>query len=252
VPGLRPDGSNAPNFAETALPDGRMLRSHTLPFGRCPSDASEPFLGGQIDGNFQGSYTGSLGSQKTPSANSNCNTWMNPNPPFFHYEKGDGPDPVAHANWYQHGNTWEQTNLSGVFGRVTQGCKFARVKDGLSNTFFVGEIMGDCHDHDWSAWDYNQMNNAHASTSVPINDFTTCYEDVANDPVRLARKPGVTNPNCGPGSNWNYSWGFKSAHPSGVQFVMGDGSVRFVSQTIDYLSYQRLGGKADGQVISAQ
>jgi prepilin-type processing-associated H-X9-DG protein len=249
-PGLRPDGTTAPNVPETALSDGRMLRAHSVPYGRCPSDPSEPHYGDLITGNFNGSYTGSIGSQRTPSANGSCNTWLNPAAPFFHYEKGDGPN--GEPGWYDHGNTTEHKNLSGVFGRLVQGCRLAQVKDGLSNTLFVGEIMAECHDHDWSSWHYNQMNNAHASTSVPPNDRTTCYEDIANDPVRLATKPGVTNPNCGPGSNWNYSWGFKSGHPGGVQFAMGDGSVRFVPQTIDYLTYQRLGGKAEGGVLSGQ
>jgi prepilin-type N-terminal cleavage/methylation domain-containing protein len=240
----RPGAPSVPHFQ---FPDGTYMRSKFAAFARCPSDASEPFVDSGVNLTFVGSYTGSLGSQKTPSWNSGCNTFYTRG---VHYEKGDGPN--GEADWYAHGNTLEHSNISGVFGRIAQGCKFARVKDGLSNTFFVGEVMGDCHDHIYWGWHYNQMNNAHASTSVPINDFTTCYKDVASDPTRLATKPGVTNPSCGDARNWNYSWGFKSAHPSGAQFVMGDGSVRFVTQTIDYATYQRLGGKADGLVISGQ
>jgi prepilin-type processing-associated H-X9-DG protein len=38
-------------------------------------------------------------------------------------------------------------------------------------------------------------------------------------------------------------------HTGGAQFVLCDGSVRFISQNIDYRTYQRLGDRRDGQVI---
>ena len=34
-------------------------------------------------------------------------------------------------------------------------------------------------------------------------------------------------------SNWNVSWGFKSRHPGGAQFLFGDGSVHFLAEDID-------------------
>jgi prepilin-type N-terminal cleavage/methylation domain-containing protein len=43
--------------------------------------------------------------------------------------------------------------------------------------------------------------------------------------------------------------GFASAHPGVVQFVMGDGAVRVIRQTIDMTVYQRLGHRADGQLL---
>ncbi len=44
--------------------------------------------------------------------------------------------------------------------------------------------------------------------------------------------------------------GFKSSHPGGAFFVMGDGSVHFLPDSIDMLTYNRLGGKADGGSVS--
>jgi prepilin-type N-terminal cleavage/methylation domain-containing protein len=43
--------------------------------------------------------------------------------------------------------------------------------------------------------------------------------------------------------------GFASAHPGVVQFVMGDGAVRVIRQTIDMTVYQRMGHRADGQLL---
>ena len=46
------------------------------------------------------------------------------------------------------------------------------------------------------------------------------------------------------------SQGFKSKHTGGAQFVLCDGSVHFISQAVDYQTYQILGARADGQFAS--
>jgi prepilin-type processing-associated H-X9-DG protein len=35
----------------------------------------------------------------------------------------------------------------------------------------------------------------------------------------------------------------------GAQFLLVDGSVRFISENIDYNTYQRIGGRADGNTV---
>lgn len=43
--------------------------------------------------------------------------------------------------------------------------------------------------------------------------------------------------------------GFKSRHVGGAQFLLGDGSIRFISENVDYMTYQKLGDRRDGQVV---
>ena len=43
--------------------------------------------------------------------------------------------------------------------------------------------------------------------------------------------------------------GFGSDHAGGAQFVLGDGSVRFISENVDATTYTRLGTVSDGNVI---
>jgi prepilin-type processing-associated H-X9-DG protein len=43
--------------------------------------------------------------------------------------------------------------------------------------------------------------------------------------------------------------GFESYHPGGAQFAFGDGSVRFLSERISSTIYQRLGHRADGELV---
>jgi len=227
-------GANADARFYTIKGDDKIankpIRYNTFPYARCPSDTSEPLL---YDW-FQTSYTGSLGAQHTTSADpGNCNTWQ-----IFAETATGFPD---------HGNTLDPRQISGMFGRLAPPMKFTHIGDGTSNTIMVGEILPVCHDHTEGFWGYNGMGTAHASTVVPINDFTTCYGD---NPADAQGKAGVTKAQCAPRSNWNYSWGFKSRHVGGAQFVFGDGNVRFLNKTIDHFTYQKLGGKNDGQTIN--
>ena len=43
--------------------------------------------------------------------------------------------------------------------------------------------------------------------------------------------------------------GFSSWHPGGANFVFGDGSVHFITESIDLNTYWRLGDRADGYVV---
>ncbi len=45
--------------------------------------------------------------------------------------------------------------------------------------------------------------------------------------------------------------GFKSKHAGGANFVMSDGSVRFIKGSINPRTYNALGSRAGGEVISS-
>jgi prepilin-type processing-associated H-X9-DG protein len=58
--------------------------------------------------------------------------------------------------------------------------------------------------------------------------------------------------NCCPGGG--HDWGNaiippRSLHPGGVNAVLGDGSVRFVNNSISLIVWQRFGARSDGQPI---
>ncbi len=61
--------------------------------------------------------------------------------------------------------------------------------------------------------------------------------------------------NCCPGGGHDWSMSIipaRSMHPGGVNTAMGDGSVQFITDTVDLLTYQRLGNKQDGVPVSLQ
>jgi prepilin-type N-terminal cleavage/methylation domain-containing protein/prepilin-type processing-associated H-X9-DG protein len=229
LPSTRYDPSFGPGHESVwaqILNDGVPARRHVVPMFKCPTD---PYP--KLEGDFWaiGSYSGSIGWQRTPSADGNCNQFLL-------------ADNSLDGEWNaDHGNANDGRYIAGVFSRIGYGASFREITDGLSNTIFVGEVLPECHDHREGWWSFNGMNTAHAGTAVPINQWTTCPK------IKHPNK----NPNCAPYSNWNYSWGFKSRHPGGCQFLLGDGSARYISENIHMETYRRLGWKADGFNVPA-
>ena len=210
--------------------EGQLIEARRVqvPYAMCPSDPRDRVRGAWA----QASYCGNLGSQLTPSANGSCNTFTTVN---IHRMPGSAAG---------HGNSSDVNRVNGIFSRHGMDIRLASITDGTSNTIMVGEVLMDCTDHTSGWWNFNGGGNAHASTSVPLNTMTTCAR---NEQEAIDR--GYLNPQCWRKNNWNYSWGFRSKHPTGAQFTFADGSVHFLNQTIDYATYQYMGSRNDGKVV---
>jgi len=186
---------------------------------RCPSDGFERDPAGDTN------YAVSLGNQAMPSQGGWC----------VGYNGNDfGNGPVGH------GTTHDGNQISGAFSRSSWSANFAQITDGTSNVIAMGEILPNCGDHHRGRW--WSSNALWTATTAPIN-FDTCPG--AQNPGN----PSATNNDCHDFRNWMTSQGFKSQHPGGAQFVLCDGSTQFLPETIDYLTYQRLGDRRDGQPV---
>ncbi|MSR57928.1 MAG: DUF1559 domain-containing protein [Planctomycetaceae bacterium] len=214
------------------LKDGRPARDHQLSTARCPSDITENNRNLDPDPNMsrggwaQTNYTGSPGSQLFSSIDSNCQPYVQ----FI--EK----TPKSNSNF---ASTTDPRSVSGLFGRLGVQIGFRDITDGMSNTIAVGETLPDCSDHNAGWWLYNGAGNTHASTAAKINDFTTCSRVSAGQ---------ILFPNCTAKTNWNIGHGFKSRHTGGAHFLLADGSVRMFSENMNHITYQSLGGRAEGSI----
>jgi prepilin-type N-terminal cleavage/methylation domain-containing protein len=246
-----PNKGNAGAFTPIPTPSGQQrLYTIRLPYNRCPSDTYP-----DIPERGWCNYDGSNGSTKhishTSFGGAECNPYMVPG---VHY------DSVGVAD---HGNNWNMdewngTGISGCFGRIAvTPISFAGMRDGTSQVIMVGEFLPECMDHrEWAWATFNSMNNGHHGTHTPINVMTTCAIDI-NDATKrgyphlacISAYSSVAN-GWGVRHAWNLSWGFRSKHPQGCQFVFGDGSVHFINQNVNYQTYQRLGGRKDGLPIN--
>jgi hypothetical protein len=110
------------------------------------------------------------------------------------------------------------------------------ISDGTTHTIFVGEKAIEEDDLGWMSGTRATLRNTGGNPNL-------------NMPVRGAIDGG---PAQAAGDPLLYVGGFSSYHPGGAQFMIGDGSVRFISETIDQLVYQQLGNRADGKLMQSR
>jgi len=123
---------------------------------------------------------------------------------------------------------------NGMFYRNGQTRKLtlSSVKDGLSNTFMIGEDLPELNIH--CSWPYS--NTATGTCAVPPN--------LGPSPLNNPSNFDVTN------GNWGNMYSFRSYHTSGLNFAMGDGSVKFISETIDLTIYRNAASIRGGEPVN--
>ena len=142
--------------------------------------------------------------------------------------------------------------ISGIFGQNTK-VGIRDITDGTSNTLLVGE----------RAWKYGIM-TVGAGTALGFSAETCTSGTSAGIKAAGLGALGLASN----GINWSANnrvhqvRGYSSVHVGGAHFTMCDGSVRFISENIDYnfattkanagwidSTFERLIDKADGQTV---
>jgi hypothetical protein len=124
----------------------------------------------------------------------------------------------------------------GVF-ILNRAIRYDDISDGSSQTLFIGEKIPDPpNDLGWMSGTRWTLRN----TGVPLNA------------AKISRRGGQSGLSGEQTSPPVIVGGFESVHPGGVIFALGDGSVRFVSETISAETLQQLGHRADGKLMKEQ
>ena len=151
----------------------------------------------------------------------------------------------------------------GVF-YLNSATRIEEIQDGSSFTIFVGEHKS-AADLGWaSGTSATLRNTGHApngSTSFPPllkQDGSMDGDTVPEDPAPADFTPGPIEtapknetPEQARLRIQRYCGGYSSFHPGGANFCFGDGSVRFLKNTMKSSTFARLGNRADGELISA-
>ena len=122
------------------------------------------------------------------------------------------------------------------------------ITDGTSNTVMLSEVRignnnGNNSDHRGDI--YNDDRNC-----FEFHVYSTPNSKVYDQMEGYCLYPNGTNPPCVNSSLTSYNTA-RSFHPGGVNAAMGDGSVRFVKDTIAVNIWRALGSISGGEIISA-
>ena len=216
--------------------NGKHFWSHVIPSFICPSADIDPLGRRPHEPDYAPAtttYATSMGAQRCSSRSNMCQEY---------------PGNIFDTGRANHGNNGRSMDVSGVWARRGWAARLRDITDGESQVIALGEILPNKADHvinEGSRGGWENYNSTWFVTGGPIN-FPV---------VGLGERgfnwgnpgPNGLNPHgCSHFTNWATSQGFKSRHKGGAQFVLADGSVQFLSENIDYVTYNRLGCRRDG------
>jgi prepilin-type N-terminal cleavage/methylation domain-containing protein/prepilin-type processing-associated H-X9-DG protein len=210
-------------YRQANIPNNTLLESQdqvatTIEVFLCPSDGAA-LLGPRRDAADLGFYEGPIFPPAILVGQTNY--------------KG-----VSGANWDWGEPRWHNIGTNGSWDGLTYGDgifyrsdfltpkSLTSITDGTSQTFMIGEDIP-AMNH-WCSWPY--ANNAVGTCAIP---------------------PNVKQPDGAPypPADWFDVYSFRSRHPNGLQFAYADGSVHFVSDSIDLATYRAMATIRGGEVV---
>src|ERR1019366_8955822 len=206
-----------------------------------------------------------------PARGTNPNGWDGPGTSYA-WSSGSSYDTV-----------WGGTSFNGMIS-YQQDLRIASVLDGLSNTVLASETLSGSNSAGATAiypFDVFYTSNGLFTAIVNRNNPTQAELDTigstaknspsgyrsnngtlwawysaSNASFNTAAPPNWSWPtaggDCCPGGAHDWGYGIippRSMHSGGVNVLLGDGSVHFITNNIALLTWQHLGNRADGQTV---
>ena len=232
-----------PGFNSAAGGPNRVLSGYTVPVYRCPS--SSLAINGQ-----------NVAPSPTNNNAHNAQLIDYVGVQGAVYDEGfTESDPLSPFATF--GTCSGSTTYGGIFcsnGTLVPNkpMKFADITDGTSNTLAVAEQSGpiidlngarrrDIRSNYYGGWNGSTMSTTPGPswTGSPWGSGTTAIRYQIN----LKSAP------AGADNTWDANTILTSQHPGGIQATKADGSVDFISDTIDMLVLRKMGSKQDGKPL---
>ena len=209
-------------------------------------------------------------SPPAPARGTNPNQWDGPGSNYG-WSTGSSVETV-----------WAGSRFNGMIAYQVDRT-MADVTDGLSNTLLASELLSGDNASSNGRYPFDIFYTSNGLFNSIVNkDFPTQAELAAIGSVAQSSPSGMrsnngtmwgwyaaaqstlntaTTPNwqypsaggdCCPGGATDWGYGIippRSMHPNGVNAVLGDGSVRFIQNSINLLTFQLLGNRHDGQPL---
>ena len=144
--------------------------------------------------------------------------------------------------------------MDSAFGHKT--VKFATVRDGLSTTVFVAEVLqGDTNDVRGVVWSSVPGGGSFMTRFTPnkFQDYLrlTSGGDYLNQTIFCVSEPVAQLPCTGNAGDHAAFAGARSRHPGGINALFGDGSVKFLKDSINPVMWLGVNTIKGGEIISA-
>lgn len=151
----------------------------------------------------------------------------------------------------------EAIEPNGMFGKSYQ-YKIADIIDGTSSTMFMGEtsmFLKETPDvfQFWNRGGYAFGGNA-GTGGIRLSVWAYTVPRLNSN---CGTSPNISNPFTWMSDPVNQNglvlgeFGFRSFHPGGANFLFGDGTVRYIKQSINLNTYQALSTRSYGEVVSS-
>jgi len=140
------------------------------------------------------------------------------------------------------------------YGGMTSGVRMTGITDGTSNTIAIGEAMTD----PTAVADMGTVRENNASGfgrkdhwAIGSDDVDTSNQgDMSEFLGSTGCKMNMVKPTVGSAAFAEYEMSYGSRHSGGANFMMADGSVRFIRDSISAQMFSAMGTRAGGEVVT--